>query len=252
MGTRVLYINVAAGIYEEAVELGSFSVTTGHITIRGTSVQSDVVIKAQNSAAITVRANGWYLLSLTLENEVIDTGEASAFRSALQINNKSTCFMFGCKIRVYYNGDTPSGSLEIRGITVSNGSTLTVDITNSTHEHMYIDVQKGNASSARGIICERKSELFLASTTQADTTKYIIYVNGVYTDFFRGQSQSSCNVNRGNANYMRFAIKDGDSVTGKRYALLQGSNVVTNGLGPEYFPGDQEGSLDTATHCFYS
>lgn len=238
-------INVAQGTYNELLVLSDYSRTTGKILIKAQEGQA-VKLTNQSNIANCVRclAGLWYLQDiecyLTLTNKNILAG-AHFTSPIIATGNSATIYVINCDLIVNLTVE-PKNWLGI--VCSTAGATVYID-KQSVHSLLnganysgsflfdFYSTSSGTISLLAGNLSEPNS------ITISGDFYCIAYANDATIRLATGN----------NSVPMQF-IDNG--VTGIRYSASNGGRIITQGAGPEYFPGTIAGTVSSSTYSFYS
>lgn len=238
-------INVAQGTYNELLVLSDYSRTTGRILIKA---QEGQTVKLTNQSNFTncVRclAGLWYLqdieCDLTLTNENVSAG-AYFVCPIIASGNSATIYVVSCDLIVNLTVEPQSWI----GIVCSTaGATVYID-KQSVHSLLNGANYSGKFlfdfySTSSGTIA-----LMAGSSSEPNS---ITLSGDFYCVAYAGDATIRLTTGT-NSVPMQF-IDNG--VTGIRYNASNGGRIITQGAGPEYFPGTIAGTVSSSTYSFYS
>jgi len=241
-------IQIADGTYSENLTLGSYSSNTGSIIITGNAANKNAVvleisdtrarslITASQAAGTTVV---FKYMTLSIHSKNLDTS-----------GNNDAALVMGV-----------SGNLNFENVTVNYYASNRTDINQTifyASDNCSLVINPGNFAInmiAEEEITESSSRRCFYITgrltfgnASADTPlENSFTVSGNFTEFIRVNGGY---VYRNTTRAAQFASSG--TVTGQRYIVRNNGGIATNGGGPDFFPGDRAGSLDTSTYCWYS
>lgn len=257
VGRYHINIRVVAGTYNENVTLPDFSRGTGYIMIMADSGARDVIVNAQTNSA---GARGWNFYATggrwglrridarRVENpttaKALTTGCYAADGGGTELN------LYGCSAtQTMPASPSPLGgeNYMVRLFFADSGGVLRI-----YHDAVAgaVSVQKPAsgtpAVSAFDVV--RDGVLWLTKSYDEDqnpvTTPNIV-CSGSCDTFLRCVSGGKVEISGGGT-----LINFTGTVTGKRYQLTDGSFV--SGVGSAtYFPGDEAGTVEAETYCWY-
>lgn len=238
-------IYVAQGTYNELLTLSDYSRTTGRILIRAQEGQTVKVTNPSNLGnCVRCLAGLWYLqdidsdLSITSANA---SGGAYFTCPVIASGNSATLYVVNCDLTV--------------NLTVEPQNWLGI-ICSTAGASVYIDDQSVH-SLVNGANYPGKYMFELYSTSSgtialmAGTTleQNSITLSGSFYCVAYA-SDATIRLTTGNNSVPMQFVDSG--VTGMRYAASNGGRIITQGAGPEYFPGTSEGTVSSSTYSFYS
>ena len=241
----IVTIYVAQGTYNELLTLSDYSRTTGRILIRAQEGQTVKVTNPSNLGnCVRCLAGLWYLqdidsdLSITSANA---SGGAYFTCPVIASGNSATLYVVDCDLTV--------------NLTVEPQNWLSI-ICSTAGASVYIDDQSVH-SLVNGANYPGKYMFELYSTSSgtiallAGTTseQNSITLSGSFYSVAYA-SDATIRLTTGN-NTVRMQFVD-SGVTGMRYTVSNGGRIITQGAGPEYFPGTIAGTVSSSTYSFYS
>ena len=250
LNSNAVGIRILPGTYNESLKLGEFTRTTGYISIYPHEDDYSVTIKSNNAHTIRVTGGVWYVRRCVIENNVTAINDDSNhFLSCVTATENGTIRLEGCDINQSYTGAAPSGNVvELRTLSVY-GTSATIQFETTTGTRNCLRFHKGNSTGLSVLFCERGGTMQCISS-QNSQDYVTIHCEGEATRFL-ALNNGKFYVIGGSKYYTKFDIVSGKSVTGQRYRLLTNSLCNTASQGQDYFPGDTEGSIETATYCVY-
>ena len=250
LNSNAVGIRILPGTYNESLKLGEFTRTTGYISIYPHEDDYSVTIKSNNAHTILVTGGVWYVRRCVIENNVTAINDDSDyFLSCVAATENGTIRLEGCDINQSYTGAAPSGNVvELRTLSVY-GTSATIQFETTTGTRNCLRFHKGNSTALSVLFCERGGTMQCISS-QNSQDYVTIYCEGEATRFLV-LNNGKFYVIGGAKYYTKFDIVSGKSVTGQRYRLITNSLCDTASQGQDYFPGDTEGSIETATYCVY-
>lgn len=239
-------INVADGTYTEVLNLGSYASTTGTITITG-STKANFILNADskrtNYIANTTLASGKILyirnITINLNAQTIDTASGNDLN--IFLINSGSVVLDNVTVNYYARNDNTIAQTIFY---VSSEGNLSILPGNFSINMVKASDESGKSTLRGAYITGR---LTLGNASNQAPLENSITVSGDFTEFIRVNGGY---VYRNTTRPAQFATSG--TVTGQRYIVRNGGGIATNGGGPDFFPGDKAGSIDTSTYCWYS
>lgn len=238
-------INVAQGTYNELLTLSDYSRTTGRILIRAQEGQTVKLTNQSNSGnCVRCLAGLWYLqnidsdLSITSANA---SGGAYFTCPVIASGNSATLYVVNCDLTVNLTVE-PQNWIGI--ICSTAGSTVYIDdqsvhslVNGANYPGKYMFELYSTSSGTIALMAGTTSEQ--NSITLSGNFYCVAYASDATIRLTTGS----------NTVPMQFVDS---GVTGIRYSASNGGRIITQGAGPEYFPGTIEGTVSSSTYSFYS
>jgi len=239
-------INVADGTYTEVLNLGSYTSTTGTITITGSNKANFILnadSKRSNYIVNTTLASGKILyirnITINLNAQTIDTGSGNDLD--IFLINSGSVVLDDVTVNYYARNDNTIAQTIFY---VSSEGSLSINPGNFSINMVKASDESGNSTLRGAYITGR---LTLGNASNQAPLENSFTVSGDFTEFIRVNGGY---VYRNTTRAAQFATSG--TVTGQRYIVRNNGGIATNGGGPDFFPGDKAGSLDTSTYCWYS
>lgn len=242
-------VYISSGTYNEYLELREFQRTTGYISLIDKEGTYGVTIVQNNKQTIEVSGGHYVLCGIVIKNTATAINDdISHFYSAIYVRNGKVD-LEGCDIQQEYTGDAPtSGSVHLRTVSVF-GNNAVVQFNPTSKERNHLRFHKGNATSMQVLLAQYEGTI----QTQAGGTSQAvasIHCEGETTEFVVIDNSKFYTI--GGATYLaKFVVDTDKTVTGKRYEITNRGYISTGNGGPEYFPGNTAGTLETDTYCVY-
>ena len=242
-------IYISPGTYDEHLELREFQRTTGYISLIDKEGVYGVTIVQNNEQTVEVSGGYYVLRGIVIKNTATAINDnISHFYSAIYVRD-GRIDLEGCDIQQEYTGAAPTrGSVYLRIVAVfGNNSIVQFNPTSRARNHLRF--HKGNATNMQVFLAEREGTI---QTTAGDTSQAVVSIHceGETTEFIVINNSKFYTI--GGATYLtKFVVDTGKTVTGKRYRIINRGYVSTGSGGPEYFPGDTAGTVETDTYCVY-
>lgn len=234
-------INVAPGIYSY-FGIADFARTTGYIMITGESAATTVV-EATNRSVGSFSAGVWRLTKIKFREVVSDipVGGAWVEGNALSVAGTAQVSLgdgFEAEI-IAEPSVTVVSTGAFRAITLADNSLLTIYNARISAN----DKTSGQIVKARmvGLAGYGSSVCNLRGVNAGSTC---LEIDG---DFNISVTANGSYVGR---NAVDMPIVTGNS-QGKRYYALNGGRIMTQGGGPDYFPGTTAGTIEASTYSWY-
>ena len=238
-------IYVAQGTYNELLTLSDYSRTTGRILIRAQEGQTVKVTNQSNLGNCVRCLSGlWYLQDIDSELSITSANASdSAYFTCPVIasGNSATLYVVNCDLTVNLTVE-PQQWLGI--ICSTAGASVYIDdqsvhslVNGANYPGKYMfelySTSSGTIALMAGTTSEQNSITLSGSFyCVAYASDAIIRLTSVY-----------------NSVPMQFVDS---GVTGMRYYASNGGRIITQGAGPEYFPGTTAGKVSSSTYSFYS
>ena len=259
LGTYGVYIHVHAGTYEENIVLPEVNASSGAITLMSASGNKDVIISPPlnseghygNCIIANKGACRWNIMHITcnckLPANVNVVGLAfmgiGAFCSGAIIN------VYGCDVIATPVNNTVTGEgYTCRMLNAEMGGELYIypDDKGSSLEFRL----PTNATPDVGIDVlniSRGGRMYFVTSTRSENGN--VSCKGTCSAFCRVWQGGSTNLIGGAGAQIAFTVPAGQSVTGDRFHVTQGSSILAPSSG---FPGQvrQDGGVETSTYCW--
>ena len=243
----ILTIHIAPGTYAPFT-LGSYSRSTGAIIFQGPSPSFakdfPVIIEGNNKTLVSRSgADPFYFRNIKYrENMTPDMGR---FSYIIGGNGTGTIYLDRFFIEINISGEFA----ESKYFRTIYGTAGTVYLQNtSSDDKSYIEVNGHPDTSydlISGILCAYGNCHIQTLGAASDELAEIV-CSGRSTNFaYAGGGLISRNT--GYTYRMRFS----GTYTGKRYSAVSGGRINTERAGAEYFPGSEEGTVETSSYSWY-
>lgn len=259
VGKYHITIRVVAGTYPENVVLPDFDRGTGYIAIMPDSGARDVIVQAQTNSYGTrgwsFRATGgtWrlhYMDARRVENPTTQKGQAVGCYSSEGGSTELT--LYGCSAtQSMPSSPSPLGG-EAYDVRVFNAdSSGTLRLAHGTLAHA-VSTQKpaSGTPSVNVFNVARGGALWLLRSYDADNDPATTNAFGCSgsCDNFIAMWQAGAVNTLGGGTLIAFS----GTMSGKRYDLSGGSHVSGTGGSATFFPGDEAGTVQDSTYCWYA
>lgn len=246
IGTHVVTIYVKQAIYNESVRLPQFSRTSGYINLRAYDYSAPPTISVTDITTDGINVSGsgdWVITRFNVNASWTDNNDGtSKFPSGISVSSGASLTLYGCSVSVEYVGAAPSAYSRVQALTINSDANLYLSIM-ETYNNAFSCV-KGNAQAAYVIFAQSGHININDSYVTDSGSNYNIVCDGTVTATI-GASVSSTVANlRAGGNHVHFT----GSVTGKRYEVDTGSNIIAPIGG---FPGTESGTVQTSTYSWY-
>lgn len=244
-------IRVLAGTYDEAVSLGTYTVTTGYIRIRSYPNAHEAIITQTNATTVNVVGGPWRLTGLRIEFHANDewTTDDSTSGSAVYADGTNAQVMIsGCQFYAAYESDTTGGSWAIRILQAASGGSLLLQ--SDENYTQSIEYHKGVADLY--VLYAQRSATISLYYSYNDLENRTFECFGEATTFVQ-MTRGSSLTHAGGGYQLVFSVPDGETATGKRYYAYSGSSINPSDSTDDnsYFPGDTAGGVEESTYCWY-
>ena len=251
INSRTASIRLAAGTYNEGeVRLGDYSRTTGYIGIIPDGEPYSVIINdTTTSNTFTVEAGLWYIRRITINKTYpIVQDELPRFPHVVAVNASGEGHLDGLDVHYIISGEayTPNRCYP-RCLGAYDGGILGIDST--SNERNTFEVQKGNAASMYVLFAEDGGKIGFggANTSQAYCT-----IKGYGTfSVFAVAANGDIAINGGPIYNAIWEVPSDKTATGKRYSVSRRGYIGTGSKGENYFPGDENGTVDAESYSLY-
>lgn len=256
LGLYKIYINIMPLenniLYNEHLLLPTFTRTTGSIIMRPTPGEGgalpaqtlNITDTALDRPVVACNGGQWELRNINLWGKYSGSGSGYHRSGTVSVNGSATVLtLCGCGLDTQYTGAAPSGDFWMYNIAAYNGAIVNLQVIAGAQNRIVCDL--GNASGAYALYAERDAHIYFPTDTISTTAaqEYNIPCSGAVTAFARPSSGSSIE-SYGTGTKQQFT----GSMTGKYYAISTGSSAIAP---PGGFPGNDTGTLDTSTYCWY-
>lgn len=255
VGNYRISINVVAGTYNENVVLPDFSRGTGYIRIRSDSDARDVTIVSQTDedgtrgTTVTATGGAWRLYNITASRTEHPTSAKSQTVGCYAADGDGASLsLWGCAaVQTVPASPSPLGgeNYSVQIFRADSGGAI----------HLYPSALAMSVSCAKPasgtpfvavFSVQRGGQLWLHRSNDSSLS-FDVSCSGSCDVFCNMWQVGVMNV-RGGGTMIGFT----GSVTGKRYELAGGSHVAGTGGSATFFPGDEAGTLEDATYCWYA
>ncbi len=260
LGGYGVNILVVAGTYPENITLPDYDRGTGAIAILPASGARDVVIDAQplghGGAGVNVSALGgtWVLQSLDLRRTERPTLSATFTGGCVHAIGAGTqVYMRGCSVTqtAPAGGATGGNEFGCRLLYADSGARIILRASGLAGSITAVQPSDSQGAAlgypSTTVIDLRRGGSMLLYRDPNDALHHDIDCYGAFDCFLLVSQGSSVNTG-GTGPLVSFTDHN---TNGKKYRVYQGSYVAGTGS-QDYFPGDEAGSLDTTTYCWYS
>jgi len=245
VGTHVVTIYVKQAVYNESVRLPQFSRTSGYINLRAYDYSAPPIISVTDmTTGISVSGSGdWVITRFNVNASWTDNNDGmSKFPSGISVSSGASLTLYGCSVSVEYVGAAPSAYSRIQALTINSDANLYLNIMESYNNAF--SCVKGNAQTAYVIFAQSGHVNINDSYVTDSGSNYNIVCNGTVTATIAATVSSTVANLRASGNHVHFT----GSVTGKRYEVSGGSNIIAP-LGG--FPGTESGTVESETYSWY-
>ena len=253
LGRRYITIYVKAGTYAEALGLPLYTRTSGYIIIKSFSGDKDVIISPPTSdtgmrrTCVSATGGFWRLEHLVANYVASPTSSLNQpTAGCFAAGDGATLVIKGCSALQSVPDDpdvfSDSNSFVVRLFWAGSGAAIEFEM-DSLPIVITMDKPASAPFSLSAVHGTRDSKFVLHRSVGATDT---IECSGNCDTFLSLSGQSGV-YSTGYGNIISFS----GTVTGKRYDLTTGSSVQI-GQSDTFFPGDQSGTVDTSTYCFYA
>ena len=255
LNTHAITIRVKSGTYTESLNLPQFDRTSGSIRIESYSGSRDVVVNAPvgsdgfTANCVNVSGTGrWQLSNITLRHVAVPGAVplGGMTRSILSAGGGSRVDLRGVRFELRKQAGAFTGTNYYYVRVVSADDNSSIWFLPSTLAFGFESVASEADHMSCGVLCaERGGSIYFMRTTSSDYD-LVIPCTGSCTQFaslFDGGAIKPFST----GSQLTFS---GAGVTGQRYSVLTGSYI--NGAGSTtYFPGTEDGTVESATYCWY-
>ena len=248
LGPYSVNIYIAQATYNENVNCPEYSRSTGSITLRAYEDSNPPTIKNVGDVGDTIAVVGgvWYLRRLNIENTARDPGNGlTNISCGLSVSNSRTeVGIQGCSLSIEYEGSAPAtGSCQLRLISIQSNAVAHIYALAGYQTSLVCD--KGNASLAHMLRVERYGQFHISGGNATEEgNMYKVACSGV-VDVFASVALNASIITFGGLLYNQTFV---GTVTGKKYDITKGGTVSGPYGG---FPGDVNGTVESATYCWY-
>ena len=253
LGTHTVRINVGTGTYTENVTLPNYSATTGYIAIMPTTRTRDVIIKAvldtYGTRGTCIYASGgrWYLTNIEAERvENPTTATSSPSPGCFRASGAGTeLYLRDCSAIQKLPSDptilATSNNYSVAIFGADSGALI--DITNYNDTPTNIHAENSSTFPSYTYVMQgTRQGIFQLHRTNYPTA---VTVEGSCTGFLNLRNHSQI-LKFGSGSELVFT----GTMTGKRY-VFQTGGYSDLGAAADYFPGDEAGTVDSNTFCYY-
>jgi len=218
LGTYNVTIQIAAGTYDEAVVLPTYVTNTGAITLKGAGADTIIDPGAQANTGVALSSSDAYVLDgVQIRSGASAVGEATCVRVSRGSVTLQNCVL------------TPAASgRNARAIFVSTGGSCSLGVNSQLAAG--VSITMAGSPPADALLVSDGATLYIISN---------LTINGAATAICHVSSAGSVT-----APYTPPPSVTG-AATGMRYRAELNGTINTNGLGPNFFPGDVAGTTAT-------
>lgn len=253
VGNYHINIRVVAGTYNENVTLPDFSRGTGYIAVLSDSGARDVIVNAQTNStgmrgtAFACSGGAWRLYHMDARRVENPTTAVGAVGYCYTVGD-GDLYLYGCAARQSFpNSPSPIGgnAYGIRILNADGGGALHLMPSDVAG---LISAQAGASGdpSVDVISVSRGGTLWLHRTP--DESLYPYFECSGSCGIFLNMWQVGAINTVSSGTLMHFT----GTMTGKRYSLAGGSHVSGTGGSETFFPGDEAGTVQESTYCWYA
>lgn len=251
INSKIAAIRLAAGTYNEGgINLGDYSRTTGYIGIIPDGDPYSVIINDTTTHnTFIVEAGLWYIRRITINKTYpIIQDELPHFPHVVSVYTSGEVHLDGLDVHFIISGEAyTTNRCYPRCLGAYDGGILFIDAT--SNERNTFEVQKGNAASMDVLFAEDGGKIGFngSNTSQAYCT---IKGYGTFTRFAKA-TNGDIAVNSGPINNAIWEVPSDKTATGTRYMVSNRGYIGTGSKGENYFPGDENGTVETESYSVY-
>ena len=232
LSTYQANISIAAGTYQENINLPKYNATTGSIYIRSASDEEDSVI-IKGSVFANRSVGRFTLRSLTIANTSGEPSHGSAINFfAVSCYSGASVTLMHCKMSLGELG--PSG--QKFALYVSSGEVVIQGLTQGEYALKVTDKVGDSAGDPldKVLVSLNSGVISFSGDITVDCSSFTVCAHAYRLGLIEQTTR----------NGWASPVVSG-TCSGKRYEVATNGIIETHGGGAEYFPGDTAGSTDT-------
>lgn len=236
LGNHNVYIHIAPGIYDESVGLGDYTTISGAIHLVGEDTGAEgltTVIRRTNAQCVGVKKNVYHLKNLKFQETV--NNSVGGFTNFLCVSENATAHLDRFELELDFGGVSSNRNLRpifaIGTLNLANTGSGASKITVSNYTQGMEELIRVSGR----LTMQNATAEFPSIICSGACSTFIVVAGGSFER------------NIGYSTVLGFS----GEMTGKRYSIGGGGKCNVNGLGPDYFPGSTDGSVDSASFSWY-
>ena len=245
LSTFRAYVNVTPGTYEEKLQFGSYSASTGEIYIRSSDSTQKVNIKNPNTTTISlsITQGNYTFENFNIINNISteNVTRSNTVVSCVYVSSYASVLFLKCDFTFNVNQESKLSSF--------NGRMLWVG------SYGIIEVQEGTSISSNNSTGFSVNAVFASSGGKFNflgaSTQTYCYISGDFSTVINTNNGVIQANNNGPIYDVVITTRQGEQCTGRRYYAQEGGSISTLGGGPDFFPGTTAGSVDASTYSWY-
>ena len=250
IGSHVVTVRVKSGIYTESVNLPAFDRTSGSAVLAAYDSDNPPILTNTGPSArlILCTGPGWTLrrFKFSSTRQAINNG-VNNYIDDLALMGNANLTIIGCEFLTSFVGSAPSsGTTRLRVVNMLDGTmlqfTLMENYVNS------FEVHKGNATALNVFSVSGGTVVGYGSDSSAHVVAMPAF--GEFDVFASVGGRGSFSLVADRAYTQHFVVPSGASATGKRFVVATFGIIQLGASGT--FPGDVEGTVDTASYGYYA
>lgn len=260
MSRYALHIKIAPGTYEERLTIPQFNTNTGYLQFEPYTIDSSlpVIIKSpvNSTRVIGSSANaGVRFVHLHLLHMLDLANISGRFYPYTVAHTGSGSISFtGCKFELGATNNSasvPVGS-SVNGslIYASAGSSISILHDSLLPTYLYGFERSIDRFSFTALLSQGNASIAF-DTSDTNDSMNNVYYKGYFATVAWANGGSMTNSTGSKTYAFNMTTESGKSVYGRRYNCTSGGKIYTAGAGPNYFPGDVAGTVDSSTYSWY-
>lgn len=253
LSTFNVLINIADGTYNESVTLPSYTSSTGNIVLRASNPYMVTISAVDESCLSAYKEATYYVQYINFKLTINAQTEGTRHGISMIYVDSATIKFTGFNCETTYNGDFRNGL--VYNATFSAINYGNIEFYPGTKPYSAAYNNSANPCQVYANWLQRFSQVIFHATYDASVAVNLLFsVSGVlgsstaYGIFMRCSGSSKFI----NQVYSYTTSFSGTLSNCRRYLIESGSSCETNGQGADFFPGDQNGSIDSATYAWYN
>ena len=253
LSTFSVLINIADGTYNESVTLPSYTSSTGNIALRASNPYM-VTISAVDESCLSAYGEATYNVQyINFKLTINAQTEGNRHGISMIYVDGATIKFTGFNCETTYNGDFTNGL--VYNVTFSAINYGNIEFYPGTKPYSAAYNNSANPCQVYAYWLQRFSQVLFHATYDASVAVNLLFsVSGVLGSSTTYGIFMRCS---GSSKFINQVYTYTNSFSGtlsncRRYSIESGSSCETNGQGADFFPGDQNGSIDSATYAWYN
>ncbi len=247
-----VYIRVKSGTYTETLNLPQFDTTSGYISIASYSGSRDVVLNAPVNGGFTgnnILAHGgchWVLSNFTVRHVAVpgSVPETGMTRLMLDSSDNTRDDLYGMGFELSKQPGSFTHDYHVRVLAGDGGH---IWLFPGSVPFSFSTVASASDNMSSTVLAAQREGTITLARASGENFNYNVQCSGSCTNFARVFDKGSIRPFSTGGNLLFTG-----TMTGKKYSASSGGTINTGGMGADYFPGDEAGTVDASTYCWYA